>query len=201
MVILFVVAKLALLICSGRIHLTLLSFPCKRESNKSCHCEEHSDEAISDMKRKAHRKSRTNNPSSNPIFSGEYRVCVSRNRVTFPQELYNQLVSVDGSSELWLARSPKGCIVIVPGKFWDVFCETITENKTPTVREHLVGTYIEPAKTVDLSSQRRFTIPHSFILSLLGEAERVVVVGVCHWIEIWAEKRWERHLAQLEENV
>ena len=150
------------------------------------------------MKRNPAKKSQVRNSSNTPIFSGEYRVSVSRNRVTLPEKIYSQLTSVNGLSEVWITRSPEGCIVVVPGKFWDCYCGAVTEGKPASMKDELLKTSIAPATTVSLGSQRRFTIPYSFIVSPLEGTKRVVMVGLSRWIEIWPEEEWERNLAQFE---
>ena len=148
------------------------------------------------MRRKTVKKLPTKNLSDNPIFSGEYRVSVSENRVTVPEKIYNQLKSANGLSGLRITRSPEGCVVIVPSGFWDFYCAAITEGKTSSIKEQLTRTSIAPAKTVSLESKRRLSIPYSFVMSPLAQAKRVVVVGLSRWIEIWSEEQWERSLVQ-----
>ena len=150
------------------------------------------------MKRKPAKKTHIKNPSDNRIFSGEYRVSVSQNRLAMPEEIYSQFKSINGLSGLRITRSPEGCIVVVPEKFWDPYCRVITEGKTSSIKNQLIRTSIAPAETVSLGSQRRLSIPYSFIVSPLGQAKTVVVVGLSQWIEIWSEEQWERRLSQFE---
>lgn len=151
------------------------------------------------MKSKAVKKLRIKNLSDidNPIFSGEYRVSVYENRLILPEGIYNQLKSINGLSDLRITRSPEGCIAVVPAELWNSFCHSITQGKDPLVKDRLLKTSMAPAEIVNLENRRRLTIPCSFVMSHLRNAERVVVVGLPRWIEIWSEEEWERSLVQL----
>ena len=93
-----------------------------------------------------------------------------------------------------MTRALEGCIAVIPEKSWNYYCESVRKGGNSFTTGELARTPIPSAETASLKSHRKFTIPHSFMLFPLGDAKKVVVVGLSHWIEIWSEEKWGRRI-------
>ena len=131
------------------------------------------------------------------FLTGEYRHQLDeKSRFRIPPKLRNSL----GEDPLMTA-GPDGCIILMPyldgvAQIQDAFGD-IKINSSSATPEHLKEARIVMANAYKASedNQARIVLPPS-LLRHAGIKKNIVTIGFLSRIEIWAEEKWDKYLAE-----
>ncbi|TSC87740.1 MAG: MraZ protein [Microgenomates group bacterium Gr01-1014_7] len=129
------------------------------------------------------------------MFLGEYQTKFSgKGRIILPRKFRQELKS----KEVILSRGFEGCIWGFDILDFEVEAKKQLEISATEERARYLRRYLfSGSESVELDSQGRIIIP-SALLDFASVKEDVAIIGAGDHFEVWNNKIWKKHLANIE---
>jgi MraZ protein len=132
------------------------------------------------------------------MFGGEFNVTLDdASRIALPRRI-REALEVD---KIVITKGFDTCLSLFPVKEWEKLENQIVDVTSPFDDEDraLWHRIIAPRQEIDIDRQGRILIPPSLRI-FAGLYKDCIVLGMHHYIEIWAEGRYQAHMEASEEN-
>jgi MraZ protein len=131
-------------------------------------------------------------------FTGEYEVPVDdKGRIFVPAEVRRNMPP-DAPDALMVVKGFEQCLYAYPLPIWEETASKLRQlpQTDPRARELKRG-MLSQADMVNMDRQGRATISRR-IMGRVGITDRMVIVGVLDWLELWSPTDYEAWLAKVD---
>jgi MraZ protein len=112
--------------------------------------------------------------------------------LTLPESLRDGL-----PGECVLSRGLDGCLCLLPPEDWHALLQRMCQNAAEPTAAHRMRRHLcACAGWAAPDEQGRITLPER-LRSYAGMTERVVLVGMYSYVELWSRDRWEQAVTSL----
>jgi MraZ protein len=131
------------------------------------------------------------------MLIGEYFVQIGdKNRIAIPKKIRESF-----NGKVILTRGYERCLILVDSQRWDNLISQINVRPLLSLsvrdtKRFIIGGAVE----VEYDQQGRFVLPEP-LKRFASLEEKLVILGVGEWVEIWSEERWLTKLEDLSQNV
>lgn len=131
------------------------------------------------------------------MLIGQYEGRIGeKHQVAFPKKFREIL-----GDKLILTKGFDGYLIAVAQERWKTLLEgtegkPFTNKNTREMQRFLLGN----ASFVELDTKGRFVLPE-FLIRYAKLQEEIIYAGIERFVEIWDKNAWEKHQADLSENI
>lgn len=131
------------------------------------------------------------------LLIGEYELTLDdKKRISIPARLREQLNEVEKGNKFYLVLGVNRILSLFPEKYYERIALAVAPGKVAP-DESLAFDRVNYALAgrVELDRQGRVLLPEK-ALRRAGLKERVTLIGVRDYLEIWDSQRWEEYLEE-----
>jgi len=130
------------------------------------------------------------------LLTGEYQHVVDeKSRVLISNKLRNQIDSEEHGSNFYLVLGVNGILCMYPEKYFERLVLSVAPNTTaPDEAVAFERMSFALASRIELDSQGRLLLNEN-LRKRAGLKDRITLVGVRDYIELWNSENWEQYLA------
>ena len=129
------------------------------------------------------------------MFLGEYKTnFTGKGRIVLPRKFRQELKGI----EIILSRGFEECIWGFDIQDFEQEAKKQLETSATEERARYLRRYLfSGSESVELDAQGRIIIP-STLLDFASVKKEVVIIGAGDHFEIWEEKKWKKHIKEVE---
>jgi MraZ protein len=120
-------------------------------------------------------------------FIGHYTCSVdNKGRMMIPAR-FRRMIPADSGELLVLSKGKENNLNLYPVEGWKEIMSKLRELPAGPKKRNLVRYYSDKSYTLSMDKAGRVAIPSDF-LSIIGNPDKIIVIGALTYMEIWAEK-------------